>query len=79
MSACISGVLVRAHPDRTNAAAAAIDAMDGAEVAWRSDRDGKIVVVLETPEAGDACDSMERIRVVDGVVDVNLSYSYSPN
>jgi len=79
MSACISGILVRSLPERTGSAAAAIGGMDGAEIAWRSDEEGKIVVVLETDGAGDAVEGIDRIRAVEGVVDANLSYSYTPS
>ena len=78
MNDCISGVLVRARTDGFGAALAAIEAVTDAEVRWQSPQDGKIVVVLETPDADAACRRIEQIAAIDGVVDASLSYSYNP-
>ncbi|TMV05614.1 nitrate reductase [Ruegeria sediminis] len=71
----ICGCLVHVLPERTEAAAAEMAAMDGVEIHARSE-DGRFVVVVEDTEAHLASDTIMALHQVAGVVSLTLTYHH---
>ena len=73
----ISGVLVRARPDRFPEVISAIEAIQGTQIHSAEAAGGRIVVTLEDGQGYSVEDSMLKIHLVDGISDAALVYHYS--
>jgi|SRR5262245_19761299 len=72
-SAEIASILVRAKPDRLDAAARAIEALPGAQV-YARDPKGKLVVVVEAPDVGGIGATLNTISMMPDVVTAALVF-----
>lgn len=72
----IASCIVQVRPARLEAARPPIEAVIGWPVS-ASDGNGKLVVVLEGSSTGALLDQMERIRAVEGVLNIELVYQHA--
>lgn len=70
----VSGIVVHAAPARSAAVAAAIAALDGAEIYGREE--GKLVVVLEAADEQGLHELFNRVSLIDGVCSTALVSHY---
>ena len=73
----VSGVLVRARPDRFPEVMNALVAIAGLEVHIAEQAAGRIVVTLEDGPDYSVEDSLLQLHLVDGISDAALVYQYS--
>ncbi|MBU1237528.1 MAG: chaperone NapD [Gammaproteobacteria bacterium] len=73
----ISGVLVRARPDRHAEVLAALRGISGTTIHQSEATTGSIVVTLEDGEGYSVEDSLLQLHLVDGIADASLVYQYS--
>lgn len=73
----VSGVLVRARPDRFPEVMAALAGIAGLEVHAVEQAAGRIVVTLEDGPGYSVEDSLLQLHLVDGISDAALVYQYS--
>ncbi len=71
----ISGVLVKARPERLDDIEQALGAMQGVEV-HGSNEDGRMVVIVEQEDAGQVCDTLLHMQQVPGVLAANMIYHH---
>jgi periplasmic nitrate reductase NapD len=69
----IASILVQARPERLDAAAAAIEALPGAQIYSRNPK-GKLVVVIEAPDTGSIGASLNAISLLPGVLTAALVF-----
>jgi nitrate reductase NapD len=69
----IASILVQARPDRLDAVATAITALRGCEIYGRDDR-GKLVVVVDAPDAGSLGSTVNAISALPGVYSASLVF-----
>lgn len=69
----VSSVIVRALPSRIAPLGDLIAGLAGAEVHAAS-LQGKMIVTLEAPSEGETLGLIERIREMEGAIDVSLVY-----
>ena len=69
----ISSLVVHCHPDHLNNAIETITALPGVEVP-EHDPQGKLVVVMETPDQGAIVERLASIESVTGVIAATLVY-----
>jgi periplasmic nitrate reductase NapD len=72
-SAEIASILVQAWPERLDEAAGAITAIAGAEIYSRDAR-GKLVVVVEAPDAGTVGTTLNHIAAMPSVLSATLVF-----
>ena len=73
----ISGVLVRARPERFDEVMAALGVIAGVEVHAAQEDGGRIVVTISDGEGYTVEDSLLKVHQVDGISDAALVYQYS--
>lgn len=73
----VSGVLVRARPERFPEVMAALTAIDGVEIHATEEAAGRIVVTLEDGPGYSVEDSLLKVHLVEGISDAALVYQYS--
>lgn len=73
----ISGVLVRARPDRYAEVLAALAGIAGAAIHQTDADSGSIVVTLEDGAGYSVEHSLLQLHLVDGIADASLVYQYS--
>ena len=71
----ICGVLVYSRPQRVAAVRRRLCGLEGVEVHGAGE-DGRMVVTVESPEAGLAADQMHRMQDIEGVLSATLIYHY---
>lgn len=69
----IASILVQTRPERLDAVAAAIAAIDGAEVFQRDPR-GKLVVVIESCGGDPVGETLTRVSLLPDVITATLVY-----
>ncbi|MBR0798347.1 chaperone NapD [Bradyrhizobium jicamae] len=69
----IASILVQARPDRLDAVASAIMALRGCEIFGRDDR-GKLVVVVDAPDAGSLGSTVNTISTLPDVYSASLVF-----
>jgi len=69
----IASILVQTRPERIAEAAAAIEAIAGAEI-FQVDPRGKLVVVLEADGGAPIGETLTQIALLPGVITANLVY-----
>jgi nitrate reductase NapD len=69
----IASILVQARPERLDAAAAAIEALPGAQI-YSRDPKGKLVVVIEAPDTGSIGASLNAISSMRDVLTAALVF-----
>ena len=69
----IASILVQARPGRLDAVASAIMALHGCEIYGRDDR-GKLVVVVDTPDAGSLGSTVNAISTLPDVYSASLVF-----
>ena len=72
----IASCVAYARPEAAEAVARAIAASGIAEVARRDER-GRMVVLIEGPNAARVLDAMEAIRALEGVLAIHLAYQHA--
>ena len=72
----IASCIARVRPERLAESIASIEALIGAPVS-ASDPEGKLVVVLEGGSTGALLDQMDRVRAIDGVLNIEMVYQHS--
>jgi len=73
----VSGVLVRARPERFPEVMAALAAIAGVEIHTTEEAAGRIVVTLEDGPGYSVEDSLLKVHLVEGISDAALVYQYS--
>lgn len=73
----VSGVLVRARPERVDGVLAALRGVAGVEIHASERASGAIVVTLEDGDDYEVEQSLHRLSQLDGVADAALIYHYS--
>lgn len=73
----ISGVLVRARPERFPEVLAALQVIEGAQVHQTDISGGRIVLTLEDGQGHTVEASLLKVHLVDGISDAALVYQYS--
>jgi nitrate reductase NapD len=73
----ISGVLVRARPERFAEVLSALNNIAGVEIHRAEETGGSIVVTLEDGIGYSVEDSLLQLHLVDGISDAALVYQYS--
>ena len=73
----ISGVLVRARPERFPEVMAALQTIGGAQVHQSDESGGRIVLTLEDGPGHSVEESLLKVHLVDGISDAALVYQYS--
>jgi len=73
----ISGVLVRARPERFPEVMAALQTIGGAQIHQSNESGGHIVLTLEDGPGHSVEDSLLKVHLVDGISDAALVYQYS--
>lgn len=69
----ISGVLVRAYPERINLVSDSLRELAGVEVHGNND-DGRIVVTVEQDDANQMSDVLTRMQTLPGVLAASMIY-----
>ncbi|UJF16921.1 chaperone NapD [Vibrio sp. SS-MA-C1-2] len=69
----ISSLVVQAFPEHLEQVKAAIEAIDSAEI-YGADKNGKIIVVLETENQGFVTDIIEKINNLPNTLSTALIY-----
>jgi periplasmic nitrate reductase NapD len=69
----IASILVQARPERLSAAARAIEALPGAQI-YNRDPKGKLVVVIEAPNAGSIGETLNTISSMPDVLTAALMF-----
>ena len=72
----IASCVVRIRPEAMNAAIKPIESIAGSAVEAR-DAVGKLVIVLEGPSTGALLDQMELIRIIPGVLSIEMVYQHA--
>lgn len=72
----IASCIARVRPESMAASSAAIETLIGAPVS-ATDPMGKLVVVIEGGSTGALLDQMDRIRAVEGVLNIEMVYQHS--
>jgi periplasmic nitrate reductase NapD len=73
----ISGVLVRARPERLEEVLRALRDIAGIEVHRIEPASGSVVATVEDGDGYSVEDSLLRLHLVDGISDASLVYQYS--
>jgi len=73
----MTGVLVRARPERFQEVLGALGVIPGVEVHVAEEIGGKIVVTVEDGEGFSVEASLLKLQLVDGISDASLVYQYS--
>lgn len=73
----VSGVLVRARPERFPEVMAALGEIPGVEVHATEEERGQIVVTVEDGASWSVEDSLLKVHLLDGISDAALVYQYS--
>lgn len=73
----ISGVLVRARPERFDEVLAALAAIPGIDIHQRDQDGGRIVVTVEDGPGYSVEQSLLTLHLIDGISDAALVYQYS--
>ncbi len=73
----VSGVLVRARPERFPEVMAALGEIPGVEVHATEEARGQIVVTVEDGASWSVEDSLLKVHLLDGISDAALVYQYS--
>ncbi len=73
----VSGVLVRARPERFPEVMAALGDIPGVEVHATEEAQGRIVVTVEDGSGWSAEESLLKVHLLDGISDAALVYQYS--
>lgn len=73
----MTGVLVRARPERFPEVMLALGEIPGVEVHMSEIANGKIVVTVEDGEGFSVEASLLKLQLVDGISDASLVYQYS--
>jgi nitrate reductase NapD len=73
----ITGVLVRARPERFPEVMAALGQIPGAEIHAAQEEGGRIVMTLEDGPGHSVEDALTQVHLVDGISDAALVYHYS--
>ncbi len=71
----ISGVLVKARPERLAGIEKTLAGMAGVEV-HGSHEDGRLVVTVEQGDAGQLCDALLHMQNLPGVLSANMIYHH---
>ena len=69
----ISGVIVRARPERLHEVSARLQALEGVEIQVTAD-DGRMVVTIEEPTDRDLADTLLRMQDLPGVLAASMVY-----
>lgn len=69
----IASILVQVRPERLADAAASIEALEGCEIYGRDDR-GKLVVVIDSPDAGTLGTVLNTIALLPDVYSASLVF-----
>jgi len=72
----IASCIARVRAEHLLAAQAAVQEMLGSPVS-ASDGNGKFVVVLEGPSTASLLDQMDRIRELEGVLNIEMVYQHA--
>lgn len=72
----IASCIARVRPDSLATSTAAIEALIGAPVS-ASDPMGKVVLVIEGGSTGALLDQMDRVRAIEGVLNIEMVYQHS--
>ena len=72
----IASCVAYARPEAAEAVARAIASAGIAEVARRDER-GRMVVLIEGPDAARVLDAIDAIRALEGVLAVHLAYQHT--
>lgn len=72
----IASCIARVRPEALAASTATIEALTGATVS-ASDPTGKLVLVIEGGSTGALLDQMDRIRAIEGVLNIDMVYQHS--
>jgi len=73
----VTGVLVRARPERFPEVMSALAGIPGVEVHASEMESGRIVVTVEDGEGFSVEASLLKLQLVDGISDASLVYQYS--
>jgi nitrate reductase NapD len=73
----ISGVLVRARPERFPEVIRALNEIDGAQIHTSEEDGGRIVLTVEDGPGYSVEESLLKVHLVDGISDAALVYQYS--
>lgn len=73
----VSGVLVRARPERFPEVISALREIGGVEIHQTREAGGQIVVTLEDGPHWSVEESLLQLQLVDGISDAALVYQYS--
>lgn len=73
----VSGVLVRARPDRLPGVLTALGEIPGVEVHGVEESHGRVVVTVEDGTDWSAEESLLKVHLLEGISDAALVYQYS--
>ena len=73
----ITGILVRARPERFPEVMAALRRISGTQIHGAEEQGGRIVLTLEDGPGYSVEDSMLAVHLVDGISDAAMVYHYS--
>lgn len=73
----VSGVLVRARPERLPGVLAELAGIPGVEVHGVEEGQGRVIVTVEDGTGWSAEESLLKVHLVDGISDAALVYQYS--
>jgi nitrate reductase NapAB chaperone NapD len=68
----LSGILVLARPENTEAVARGLSELPGVEVHYRAPSQGKLVIVQEAESVGAEVESIMRIKAHPGVISAEM-------
>jgi len=71
----ITGLVVHAHPNKTDSVRLALLSFKGVEV-HAATPDGKLIVTLDNPSDAEAADTLYGLKDVDGVLSTALVYTH---
>jgi nitrate reductase NapD len=68
----LSGILVLARPENTEAVACTLSELPGVEVHYRAPSQGKLVIVQEAESVGAEVEGIKRIKAQPGVISAEM-------